>query len=101
MPRSKRLLIGYWIATALFCLQAPPEEVRQCPQPAAARGPTPGLRAVAHRQVSDQRQAEVEREAGVSPLLEAAQVPAPAAPRCRAAWPPTAAPGSRLGSRGA
>src|SRR6185369_14418351 len=52
-------------------LQAAPEEVRQAPEHACAHGPAPGLRAVAHREVRDDRRAEVDGEAGVSPLLEA------------------------------
>src|SRR5216683_3176446 len=51
-------------------LQAAPEEVREPPEHAGGRRPAPRLRAIAHREVGDQRRAEVDGEAGVGPLLE-------------------------------
>src|SRR5215467_8976480 len=51
-------------------LQAAPEEVREPPEHARGCRPAPGLRAIAHRQVRDERRGEGDGEAGVGPLLE-------------------------------
>src|SRR5438093_8640986 len=51
-------------------LQAAPEEVREPPEHAGGRRPAPRLRAIAHREVGDERRAEVDGEAGIGPLLE-------------------------------
>src|SRR5258708_16344187 len=51
-------------------LQAAPEEVRERPEHAGARWPAPRLHTIAHREVSDERRAEGDGEAGVGPLLE-------------------------------
>src|SRR4030095_15682472 len=51
-------------------LQAAPEEVREPPEHAGARRSAPRLRAIAHREVGDERRGEVDANAGVGPLLE-------------------------------
>src|SRR5260370_667708 len=51
-------------------LQAAPEEVREPPEHQAARRPAPRLRAIAHREVSEERGGEGDREACVGPLLQ-------------------------------
>src|SRR5689334_395764 len=51
-------------------LQAAPEEIRKAPEHAGSRRPAPRLRAIAHREVSDQRGGKIDGEAGVGPLLE-------------------------------
>src|SRR6202011_1023801 len=50
--------------------QAGPEEVREPPEHAGGRRPAPRLRAIAHREVGDERRAEGDGEAGIGPLLE-------------------------------
>src|SRR5258708_198884 len=51
-------------------LQAAPEEVREHPEHAGGRRPAPRLRAIAHREVGDERRAEGDGEARVGPLFE-------------------------------
>src|SRR5215510_15500791 len=51
-------------------LQAAPEEVREPPEHAGGRRKAPRLRAIAHREVCDERRGEIYGEAGVGPLLE-------------------------------
>ena len=51
-------------------LQAAPAELREPPEHAGARRKAPRLRAIAHREVGDERRAEGDGEAGVGPLLE-------------------------------
>src|ERR1700692_750921 len=51
-------------------MSAAPEEIREPPEHAGGRRPTPRLRAIAHRKVGDERRAEGDGEAGVGPLLE-------------------------------
>src|SRR5262249_13118943 len=51
-------------------LNAAPEEIREPPEHAGGRRPAPRLRAVANREVGDERRGEVDGEAGVGPLLE-------------------------------
>src|SRR5438045_5919357 len=51
-------------------LQPAPEEVREPPEHAGGRRPAPRFRAIAHREVRDERRAEVDGNAGVGPLLE-------------------------------
>src|SRR5262249_26665594 len=51
-------------------LHAAPEEVRKPPQHAGGRGPAPGLRGIAQREVGDERRGEGDGEACVRPLLE-------------------------------
>ena len=51
-------------------LQEVREEVRKTPEHSRGRRPAPRRRAIAHREVRDQRRAEVDGEAGVGPLCE-------------------------------
>src|SRR5215510_4809913 len=51
-------------------LHAAPEGVGEPPEHAGARRPAPHFRTIAHREVSDQRRAEGDREAAMCPLLE-------------------------------
>ena len=51
-------------------MQAAPEEVREPPEHAGDLRPAPRFRAIAHRDVGDNRRGEVDGEAGVGPLLE-------------------------------
>src|SRR5215831_1859193 len=50
--------------------EAAPEEVGEPPEHAGGRRPAPRLRAIAQREVRDERRGEVDGEAGVGPLLE-------------------------------
>src|SRR5215471_4899622 len=49
---------------------APPEEMREHPKYAGGSRPAPRLRAIAHREVSDERRGEGDGKAGVGPLFE-------------------------------
>src|ERR1700722_19240580 len=51
-------------------LQAAPEEVREPPEHAGDRRPAPRPRAIANREMGDERRAKVDGEAGIGPLLE-------------------------------
>src|SRR5207253_621375 len=51
-------------------LESAPEEVREPPEHAGGRRKAPRFRAIAHREVGDQRRGDVDGEAGVGPLLE-------------------------------
>src|ERR1700744_6277100 len=57
-------------ASMLAVLRATPEEVRNPPEHTGSRCPTPGLGAIAHREVRDERRGEVDGEAGPGPFLE-------------------------------
>ena len=49
---------------------SPIEWINKGTEHSGARGPAPTVSAIAHRQVGDERRAEVDGEAGVGPLLE-------------------------------
>src|SRR5262249_61385810 len=47
-----------------------PKKIREAPENAGGGGIAPRLRAIADREVGDERRADVDGEAGVGPLLE-------------------------------
>src|SRR5437867_8308 len=59
-----------WSGARRRGLHAAPEEVREPPEHAGGRRPAPRFRAIANREVGDERRAEGDGEAGVGPLLE-------------------------------
>src|SRR6267142_6330389 len=60
----------YDLSSRRRALQAAPEEVREPPEHAGGNRPAPRLRAIAHREVGDERRGEVDGEAGIGPLLQ-------------------------------
>src|SRR5262245_53794080 len=66
----RMLLAGFRVVFTLGLLHAAPEEVRERPEHGGARRPAPRLRAIAHREVGDERRAQGDGEAGVGPFLE-------------------------------
>src|SRR5215831_16075927 len=67
---SSRLRQTILAALRAPSLETPPEEVRKSPKHAGGRRPSPGLRTVPHRDMSDEGGGQVDGEACVSPLLQ-------------------------------
>src|SRR5215467_9605907 len=57
-------------APCLHSLPPAPEEVRESPEHTGGRRRAQSVRAIAHREVGDERRSQVDGEAGVGPRLE-------------------------------
>ena len=70
-PTLAPILVALRVACTLQRdFPAAPEEVRQSPEHAGDRRRGHRVRAIAHREMGDERRDEVDGEAGVGPLLE-------------------------------
>src|SRR5260370_31464534 len=69
-PTLAPILAALRVTCTLRGSLAAPEEVREPPEHTGGRRWEPRRRAIAHRNVGDQRRGEVDGEAGVDPLLE-------------------------------